>query len=227
MSMNIVILAGGNQRRFGYSLKEKSKVLLPIGDGKTILSNILDQLPDDKISRVVIAVADKEIIADFIEGIRDKYSFPIDINRKLYSGPIDCLKDSADLPPVTFILGDTYFPGEELKIYMNKAIVAMSKYDGFVGASYEHVGDGRVIIKDDEVTDMSHDFNEGLYCCGLFTIYDKKVFSQLEPNGKYAHTWALLPKLGYKLGYYIVGPNLLDLDTPEEAEKLQKILEKE
>lgn len=222
--MNAIVLAGGNQTRVAHYLEGQSKITFPLGSGKTVLSNIFDQLQAAGVKKIVVRVGDKEKIAQYVSNIANNYTATIEINRAIHVSPIGYLTDSSEYLPATFVLGDTYFPKSELYQYMIKAIEGEKKYDGFVGVSKEHVGDARVVLNGDEVVDMSHNFTEGYYTCGVFTIYDPEVFAKIEPQDKYAHTWAMLPKLGYKLGYHMVGHGLLDLDTPEEFEKLRNIL---
>jgi NDP-sugar pyrophosphorylase family protein len=220
--MNAVVLAGGNQMRLASFLDGQSKILFPLSGGRTVLSNIFDQLDAAGVKKIIVRPADKGNIAAYVTGIASNYRAEIIIDSTAWPSPVSYLTDSVDHLPVTFVLGDTYFPEGELQSYILKATEGEETYDGFVGVSKEHVGDARVILEGDHVVDMSHGFDAGNYTCGVFTIYDPKVFTQLEHLDKFAHTWAQLPRLGYKLGYHMVGPGLLDLDTPEEFEKLPK-----
>ncbi len=222
--MNIIITAGGNQTRFGSSVEEQPKVLYPIGGGVTILSNIFNQLDSIALDNIFVCPDEKKIISDYVRKIAPSYRNKIIVVEEIFGNVINILPWAAKHAPFTIILGDTYFPENELTQYVNATQRGAKKYDGFVGITEYPVGDARVVRRADELIDLSHDFEEGFYCCGLFTAFDEGVFSKLKPQSKYAHTWAELPEKGYKIGYRVMGDGLHELDTAEEAQKLDAYL---
>jgi NDP-sugar pyrophosphorylase family protein len=221
--MNTIILAGGNQTRFGKISREQSKILLPLTQNETILSNIVRQLNQTEIEKIIIALKDKNFIADYTKNLSSKKEIVID-DRDI-SGLGNYFFKSTNYLPATYIFGDTYFPNNSLTAYFSglKGKIDLG-VKAVIGVSRSHVGDFRVEVSDDYATKISRDGTNGYFTCGLFTFIDSGIVGELEPCDKLTDVFSQLLERNYKVGYILMEEGLIDLDTQDKARELMNLV---
>ncbi|MDP3093275.1 MAG: NTP transferase domain-containing protein [bacterium] len=220
--MKAIILAGGNQTRFGKTVLEQSKVLYPLPDGKTILSNILDQLDRVNLEEIIVSICDKDVIATYVEGLKMNYKTPISLDKRLLPGLGNYFFNSTQHLPATYIFGDIYFPDKTITEYFAN-INQYAKFTGMIGVNRNPVGDYIVEINGDLVTAIKKGMEGDYYTCGVFTIFDPKITEKLTFSDKMTDIFAELPRNGYKLGYKELKGKLIDIDTPDKISELKSL----
>lgn len=216
--MNAIVFAGGNQSRFGSPQATSPKVLYPLSGGRTVLSNILDQLDVVHVERIIVCVADKENIAQYIDAVRGSYKTPIEINVDELAGLGDYVFAQAEFLPATFIFGDIFFPPGVLTNYMQELKGKSEGYIGMIGASRFPVGDFRMQTEADVVTRIAKDGPGEYYTCGVFSILAPSLASGLKHPPKITTIFSELAQTG-RLAYHIMD-GLVDLDTQDMILKI-------
>jgi len=221
--MKAIILAGGNQTRFGKTINEQSKVLYPLGAGKTLLSNILDQLDRSFVEEIIVHTSDKTVIAEYVQNIKTKYHKPITIDDRFLPGLGNYFFHSLEYIPATYIFGDVFFPENSLLKYFENLQQNMTGMVGMIGVNTNRVGDYRVKVVDGFVQDIREDVDEGYFTCGLFTAIDSQIFRGLEQTNKITDIFAQLPHKNHKLGCVLLEDKLVDLDTIDKVKDIMVV----
>ncbi|MBL8031335.1 MAG: NTP transferase domain-containing protein [Candidatus Doudnabacteria bacterium] len=217
--MNAIVFAGGNQSRFGSPQASSPKVLYSLSDGRTVLSNILDQLEAAHIDRIIVCAADKQNIAQYVAALSCVYKTPIEINTDDLAELGDYVFAQSKLLPAAFIFGDIYFPPGTLTNYMQKLKESKSgDYVGMIGASRLPVGDFHVQVKADIVTRIAKDGIGDYYTCGVFSVLAPSLVSGLNHSPKITSIFSELAEVG-RLAYYVMD-GLVDLDTQDMILKI-------
>lgn len=223
--MHVVIFAGGNQSRFGTARALQPKQLLSLGNGETILSNILKQVETADVKSCMVAVADKEDIAVYIEKLKIKV--PLIINREIDKVPSAFVVDQPRGYPITYILGDTYFPAGTLTGYLQCFSGREElELDGCIGVSEVPCGDWVVETETALVTGFRGEGAGSYWTCGVFTFVNNRSFGVIQKGNKFGHYFIDFIKLGFRLGYRSLGSDVIDLDTPADRERLEKLLKR-
>lgn len=216
--MNAIVFAGGNQSRFGSPQASLSKVLYPLSGGRTVLSNILDQLDAARVERIIVCVSDKQNIAQYVDALRGTYTTPIEINTDELAGLGDYVFAQVEFLPATFIFGDIFFPPGALTSYIQELKGKSVGYIGMIGASRLPVGDFHVQVQADIVTRIAKDEAGEYYTCGVFSILAPSLASGLNRPPKITAIFSELAGTG-RLTYHIMD-GLVDLDTQDMTLKI-------
>lgn len=217
--MNVIIFAGGNQTRFGIEQAIQPKVLYPLSQNRTILSNIVDQLEAAVVDRIIVCLGDKLNIAEYINRIKSDYKVPIISNNDRFSEIADYIfSQGGDLAPTTFIFGDTYFPHSVLTHYIKGLVGLKGEYFGVIGASPYPVGDYHIHTHDGCVVDLVKEDGADLYTCGVFSILNTYSASGLDKASKVTEVFRQLA-LKEKISY-IQMDGLVDLDTQDQIKRI-------
>lgn len=217
--MNVFIFAGGNQSRFGSPQASFPKVLYPLRGGRTVLSNIFDQLDAVGIAQIFVCVANKQNIADYVGSIAHRYNTPIHINVDDLAELGDYVFAQNKLLPATFVFGDIFFPAGTLTSYIQELKSKSGhEYVGMIGASRIPVGDFHVQTESDVVTRISRDGEGGYYTCGVFSLLSPSMLEGLNRPPKITAIFSELAEVG-KLAYYVMD-GLVDLDTADMVLKI-------
>ncbi len=216
--MHAVIFAGGNQTRFG-DISQQSKVLYPLPNGHTVLSNIINQLQSSGVDSITIRTRSKESITNYIQSIKADYKISITIDdRDISQG--DFVIQSPQFLPCMYVFGDTYYEQGTLKYFIDNVTLVKDKCDGVIGLTAAHVGDYRAKIENDCIKELSKESNSGLYTCGLFTFFNSKSFSELHTSENIYQIIDQLIEKEYQFWHVLLEQKMVDLDTPEMARLL-------
>jgi len=222
--MKVVIFAAGNQTRFGLSVAEQPKVLFPLKNKQTILSNTLSQLDKCDLENITITVADKENVATYIRNIAASFKTPLIIDEfkpiPFSSYPWRYQK----LSPVTFIFGDIYFPNPALINYFETLRKEMANKRAFIGASPIPVGDYHLQTNGHLIANISKEGPGEYFTCGLFTILDDSILDKINKTEKITEIFAQFPGQGLDTGYAVLPKGIIDMDTPDKIDLLKASL---
>jgi len=219
--MKALIFVGGKQTRIGFSSDTKPKSLLEINKNDTVLFNLIKQLDIPCISEIVVFPGDNYLIEKYLGEKLDFIKTKVTINKIKLPKLGHYIFTYKEKEPVTFIFGDMYVPFPQLTNYMNSAYKTKNSYSSYLGVSDSHVGDYRVQLGNENVIDINERFGNK-FTCGLFTILDTKIIQVLKRTDKLTDTFAQIPRMGYKMGFFeIVGA--IDIDTPDSLSKIYKV----
>lgn len=221
--MKAILLAGGDQTRFGSDPWERSKILFPLGQNDTLLLNTIRQIEKTDVEEIIVALRDKEFIADYLKG--QKLAKRLRIDRRDIKVLGNFALGSSKEIPATFVFGDIYFPSSALSDYL----VALEKpdmqaLDGVIGTCSYPVGDYFVSEEHGLVTRISKKDASARHTCGIFTILNTHLLQSLPRRDKMTDVFIDLISLGARIGYVDLKEGLIDLDTGDAAAKLLAVL---
>ncbi len=221
--MKAIILAGGNQTRFEKDIQKQSKILFPLRDNETVLSNTIKQL-EEAGAEIILHIKDKEFIADYVKNIST--SGNIEIDRTNISGLGNLFFNFKKYIPCIYIFGDIYFSQNSLVNFVKKIreLLSTNPYDGIIGVSKYQVGDYNVKTEGEIVTRISKEEVGDYFTCGVFSILNPLAIEGLDHIEKMTDIFSQLVKDGHRIGYVDLKGHLIDLDTKEKADELLKLL---
>jgi len=223
--MNIVIFAGGDQKRLELSAKKNPKVLFKINSHETVLSHKIKQLYSPLITKIIIYVGDKNKVINYINVLKKDHPIPIVTRKKYYPDLGTYVTKYKNKEAVTFIFGDMYFPHRELSKYIEFIHRKSNEFDAVIGISKTHAGDYVVTTKDTLVTSISKQNKIGNYTCGVFTLINPEIIPTLKSRKKITEIFSQISLKGFSVGYFIF-KNPIDIDTPEELKTFKNQIKK-